>query len=45
MKRRVVVTGLGAVTRSEMMVLFGMRLKKKLSESDRSLNLTFLIIK
>lgn len=46
MKRRVVVTGLGAVTPIGNTVdVFGMRLKKELSGSDRSLNLTFLIIK
>ena len=46
MKRRVVVTGLGAVTPIGNTVdVFWDEIKKKLSESDRSLNLTFLIIK
>lgn len=46
MKRRVVVTGLGAVTPIGNTVdVFWDEIKKGLSESDRSLNLTFLIIK
>lgn len=46
MKRRVVVTGLGAVTPIGNTVdVFWDEIKKELSESDRSLNLTFLIIK
>ena len=46
MKRRVVVTGLGAVTPIGNTVdVFWDEIKKETVGSDRSLNLTFLIIK